>query len=90
MFQLPTTKHWFMALCIIDWETFALGDPRWDLSFLIGADKGLSTEEVEIVIGEYDKLAPVEIENLMWYKQCWDVGWKLRSFQKIRGRNDTE
>jgi len=55
-------------LRIIDWETFGWGDPMWDLGYLVGADRNLPEYEVEAVVTEYEKLAPVNREHLMWHK----------------------
>lgn len=66
------------GLCIIDWETLALGDPMWDLGFLIGADRDLTHDEVESVIMEYERGAPVDRECLMWHKHRWDDFWNKR------------
>jgi len=57
---LPVTG----GLRIIDWETFGWGDPMWDLGYLVGADRNLPEYEVEAVVTEYEKLAPVNREHL--------------------------
>lgn len=70
------------GVCIIDWDLMALGDPMWDLGFLIGADQGLGPGEVETVIQEYQQCCSVDMDVLSWHKRCWDVGWSLRSLMK--------
>lgn len=63
---------------IIDWETFALGDPMWDLAFLIGADRDLPTEETDKTIHAYSEIAEITLSNLEWHRLCWDTNWRLR------------
>lgn len=75
------------GLCIIDWETLALGDPMWDLAFLIGADRDIAQQEVEAVIEAYRTVAPLERSVLLWHKHCWDISWQLRDILKARSRN---
>jgi len=75
---LPTAN----GLCVIDWETLALGDPMWDLAFLIGADRDVAQQEVEAVIDAYESVAPLERGALLWHKRCWDVSWQLRDILK--------
>ena len=74
------------GLRVIDWEMAALGDPMWDLAFLIGADKNLPQEEVNAVVQEYHKFSPVEPENLTWHKRSWDVYWSLDELVKRLGQ----
>ena len=71
---LPTAD----GLCIIDWETFGWGDSMWDLGFLIGADRGLPGADVEAVIAQYEKHAPVNRDRLMWHQQSWFDFWRKR------------
>jgi hypothetical protein len=59
------------GVCIIDWETFAWGDPMWDLGFLIGADADLPEEEIQAVIAEYERNAPVDRDHLAWHRNRW-------------------
>lgn len=74
---LPTAN----GLKIIDWETFAWGDPMWDLGFLIGADRDLPRDEVESVIAEYAKSRPVHREQLQWHQRRWADSWQRRKTQ---------
>lgn len=67
---------------MIDWETFALGAPMWDLGFLIGADRDLAPSVVEEVIEAYGKIAPLAMGDLLWHKQCWDLCWQLHDLIK--------
>ncbi|MBU4200584.1 MAG: aminoglycoside phosphotransferase family protein [Verrucomicrobia bacterium] len=73
---LPVTE----GLCIIDWETFGWGDPMWDLGFLIGADRGLTDNEVEAVIVEYESGSAVDRHRLMWHRRRWIDYWKKREY----------
>lgn len=67
---------------IMDWETLALGDPMWDLSFLIGADRDLTPAVVDAVLETYGKIAPLAMGDLLWHKQCWDLCWQLHDLIK--------
>jgi len=71
------------GLCIIDWETFGWGDPMWDLGLLVGADRNLTDEEVEIVIAEYGSSATIDGHGLMWHKHRWSDFWKEREQQSF-------
>jgi hypothetical protein len=66
------------GLRVMDWETFGFGDPMWDLGFLIGADRDLSTAEVESVIEAYEGAAPLNRDCLVWHKHRWDDFWEKR------------
>ena len=70
---------------IIDWETFALGDPMWDLGFLVGADRGLSEREVETTIEAYCRVRAIEKERLGWYRRSWEMSWAIRRIRKGSG-----
>lgn len=70
------------GLSIIDWEMLALGDPMWDLGFLIGADRGLPSREVDRVIATYSSQRPVDTPVLVWHKKCWDSYWALRNLAR--------
>lgn len=63
---------------VIDWETFAWGDPMWDLGFLIGADRNLSDGEIDAVIAEYGRHAPLNLDHLMWHRRRWAQLWDER------------
>jgi thiamine kinase-like enzyme len=66
------------GLRIIDWETFGVGDPMWDLGFLIGADGDLPPAEVEAVVAEYAQDAPVDRACLKWHQERWEQWWQQR------------
>jgi len=70
------------GLYVIDWELAALGDPMWDLAFLIGADRDVSREEVEAVLREYRKTSSVDAESLGWHRRCWDAYWRSRELTR--------
>jgi aminoglycoside phosphotransferase (APT) family kinase protein len=71
------------GLRIIDWEMLALGDPTWDLGFLIGADRGLASREVDRVVSAYSSQRPVDTRVLLWHKKCWDAYWELRDVVRL-------
>jgi len=75
------------GLCIVDWETLALGDPMWDLAFLIGADRDLTDDEVEAVIAEYASGAALDRDRLMWHKQEWAAFWSARDRRSVDSSN---
>jgi len=75
------------GLCIVDWETFARGDPMWDLAFLIGAERGLTDDEVEAVIAEYASGAALDRDRLMWHKQEWAAFWRARERRSVDSSN---
>jgi hypothetical protein len=66
---------------IIDWETFAIGDPMWDLAFLVGADE-IGPAETEGTIQAYAALAPMRRGVLDWHMESWRTGWGLRDLMK--------
>ena len=70
------------GLSVIDWDLLALGDPMWDLGFLIGADQNMTSQEVDDTILTYKEQCPVDMDVLMWHKHCWDASWKLRRVRK--------
>lgn len=79
---LPVTG----GLRVIDWETFGWGDPMWDLGFLIGADRGLTDDEVEAVITGYESGAAVDRHRLSWHKRWWSGYWKTRDASYVAER----
>jgi len=62
---------------IIDWDLLALGDPMWDLGFLVGTDKDLEQEDVDAVIEEYRKYREFDDEVLAYHIKCWKTFFKL-------------
>ena len=67
------------GICVLDWETFGWGDPMWDLGFLIGADRDLSTGEVEATIAAYSSSAPLDRHQLDWHRRRWEQSWIERA-----------
>lgn len=65
------------GLYVIDWDLLALGDPMWDLGFLVGADDGLAEREIEEVIQAYGQTRPIDEEVLHWQLECWKTLQKL-------------
>lgn len=63
---------------IIDWDLLSLGDPMWDLGFLIGADPHLMKEEVEATVNAYQAIRPINEYNLNWHKKCWSAFWQIQ------------
>ncbi len=59
------------GLYVIDWDLLALGDPMWDLGFLVGADEGLTEKESEEVIQAYRQTRPIDADVLHWQMECW-------------------
>jgi aminoglycoside phosphotransferase (APT) family kinase protein len=66
------------GLRIIDWETFGWGDPMWDLGFLVGADRDLPEDEVEVTISAYAENAQMDWDGLKWHRQHWSEFWQRR------------
>lgn len=66
------------GLRVIDWDLLALGDPMWDLAFLLEADRGVTEEEGEAVIAAYEAVCPVDPERLAWQRDCWRGFWRAR------------
>lgn len=63
------------GIVVIDWETLGIGDPMWDLGFLIGADRDLDAAEIEQIIAAYTALASVDREQLAWHQHRWQQFW---------------
>lgn len=63
---------------VVDWDLLALGDPMWDLSFLLEADRGIDTAESAAVIAAYAALRPINKERLDWQRECWREFWHRR------------
>lgn len=70
------------GLRIVDWDCLALGDPMWDLGFLVGADGGVGEEEAAEVVAAYSRLARVDKEVVSWHRRCWRAFWKLRELRE--------
>ncbi len=63
------------GICVLDWETFGLGDPMWDLGFLIGADRDLPTDEIVATIEAYSSDSPLDRLQLDWHVRSWEQSW---------------
>ena len=68
---------------IIDWDLFSVGDPMWDLGFLIGADRDIEPQETHAVIDTYGQQCPIDMETLTWHRRCWSANWRLRDLRKL-------
>jgi fructosamine-3-kinase len=66
------------GLRVLDWDLLALGDPMWDLGFLLAADKGVKEEDASAVIAAYRDLRPVDEQRLAWQRRCWEAFWRRR------------
>ena len=80
---IPTAE----GLYVIDWDLLALGDPMWDLGFLVGADSGISEQEIEAVIRAYRRTRPIDEKVLSWHAECWSVFFELRKVIKKYSEN---
>ncbi|MCY3735351.1 MAG: phosphotransferase [Gemmatimonadaceae bacterium] len=76
------------GLKIVDWDLLALGDPMWDLGFLVGADREVGEEEAAGVVAAYSRMAPVDRAVVSWHRRCWRAFWKLRELRE-RGLAET-
>jgi aminoglycoside phosphotransferase (APT) family kinase protein len=63
---------------VLDWDLLALGDPMWDLAFLLEADRGVTEEESAAVIAAYEAAAPIKSPRLAWQRECWRAYWRRR------------
>ena len=70
------------GLKIVDWDLLALGDPMWDLGFLVGADRDVGEEEAAEVVAAYSRVTPVDKEVVSWHRRCWRAFWKLRELRE--------
>ena len=75
------------GLYVIDWDLLALGDPMWDLGFLVGADAGLGEKEIGDVIKAYRHTRPIDEEVLRWHRECWTAFWEMRKVIKEYSEN---
>ena len=66
------------GVCIVDWDLLSLGDPMWDLGFLVSADRDVREEEAEAAIAAYRATRPVAADRLRWNRSCWEAFWRLR------------
>lgn len=70
------------GIYIVDWDLLAMGDPMWDLGFLLGADPDVGNEEADNVKTEYAKYCEIDDSVLSWHMKCWHLFWKLRALAK--------
>jgi aminoglycoside phosphotransferase (APT) family kinase protein len=66
------------GLHVLDWDLFALGDPMWDLGFLLEADRNVGEQEAREVCDAYQNLRPIAEERLTWQRRCWRAFWEAR------------
>jgi len=71
------------GLRVLDWDLMAMGDPMWDLGFLLEADRGVSAAESKEVIAAYAAIRDVNRERLEWQRACWRAFWGRRD-QRVR------
>lgn len=82
---IPTSDE----LYVIDWDLLALGDPMWDLGFLVGADSGVGEKEIEDVIRAYSRTRPIDENVLCWQLACWrSLRELVRLMLEYRGINN--
>ena len=65
------------GVVVIDWDLLSLGDPMWDLAFLVGADRDLDTTLIDRVLDAYGREA-IDETSLLWHRECWALFWELR------------
>lgn len=68
----PTT------VCVVDWDLMSLGDPMWDLAFLLEADRGVTSKEQTAALQAYRSVRAIAPERLAWNRRCWQAFWRLR------------
>lgn len=64
---------------VVDWDLLALGDPMWDLAFLVSAEPDVPPGDVEDAIDVYRTLRTVDEDNLRWHRRSWSLFWRLRA-----------
>jgi len=67
---------------VIDWDLVSLGDPMWDLGFLVGADKNVTETEADKVIETYRAVREIDEYNLAWHRKCWSAFWQIMKLGK--------
>lgn len=65
------------GVVVIDWDLLSLGDPMWDLAFLVGADRDLDPDLIDRVLDAYGREA-IDAAPLLWHRECWSLFWELR------------
>jgi aminoglycoside phosphotransferase (APT) family kinase protein len=64
-------------IAVIDWDLLSLGDPMWDLAFLIGADPHLASSSRRTrILRAYQ--GTISTQRLEWHLSSWQAFWKLR------------
>jgi len=66
---------------VLDWDFFALGDPMWDLAFLLKADfRREDRERVDMaaVLQAYSDVRPFDAARLDWHVACFEAYWRRR------------
>ena len=66
------------GVCVLDWDLLALGDPMWDLGFLLEADRNVGGGEAEAVIEAYGSIRAFDQARLRWQRECWRAYWAAR------------
>jgi aminoglycoside phosphotransferase (APT) family kinase protein len=72
------------GVVVVDWDLLALGDPMWDLGFLLEADRGTDAAEGAAVVAAYEAFRPVNKQRLDWHRECWREFWRRRDAQAKR------
>jgi aminoglycoside phosphotransferase (APT) family kinase protein len=72
------------GLRVLDWDLLALGDPMWDLGFLLEADRNVGEREAREAIGAYEGLRPIGEARLAWQRECWRAFWRERDLGRRR------
>jgi len=70
------------GLRVLDWDLLALGDPMWDLGFLLAADRDVSEEEATAVVAAYREARPIDEQRLAWQRRCWKAYWESRDLRQ--------
>jgi aminoglycoside phosphotransferase len=70
---IRTMKGVFIA----DWDLLAVGDPMWDLGFLLGADKDVQGDEARAAMEAYKSHCRIDEHVLSWHRKCWSSFWEL-------------
>lgn len=66
---------------ILDRDFFALGDPMWDLAFLLNVDSRKEDREgidTEAVTRAYRDVRPSDSARLDWHLECLRAYWRKR------------
>lgn len=68
------------GVLVIDWDLLSLGNPMWDLAFLVGADRDLDPGLIDRVVDAYGCEA-IDEASLLWHRECWALFWELRDLE---------